>query len=213
MVALVFASGCAALARLVPPSQPKTPEERLAEENERLKAIYEAEHQLNMRLAYELEIARIEIEKMRAALAPVDTEPAETVPAFEDFEIARIRFGLLTGISDWTGDSAADGFRVYLAAEDADGTTLKRKGNVRFELIDITGPTREVLMSWPIPAEELAAEWRSLPPGFRVRLPWQDEVPWGREVLLRATFTDAWGRVFQTSRIFTLEYSGSPRNE
>jgi len=205
VLALFLACGCRGLAKLYPPSEEKTPQEKLAAEHERLKALYETEHELNMKLAYELETARIETEKMRAALAAAGAEPAETTAAFQDFEACCIRFGLLTGISDWDGEPGADGFRVYLLVKDSEGTTLKRKGNCRFDLIHIAGLNDEVIMSWQIPAETLGGTWHSLPPGFRVLLPWKGQVPWGDEVVLRATFTDSFGRRFQVSRVFALE--------
>ena len=205
-LALFFLCGCAGLAPLYPPSEEKTQQEKLADENARLKALYETEHELNMKLAYELETTRIELEKARSALATEGREPAEAVIAFQDFEACCVRFGLLTGISDWDGEAGPDGFRVYLLVKDSEGTTLKRKGNCRFDLIDIASRNDEVIMSWAVPAEVLGGSWHSLPPGFRVLLPWKGEVPWGDEVVLRASFTDSYGRQFQTSRVFTLEY-------
>ncbi len=198
-------SGCTTIARAIPASEEPSPEQILADDNRRLREQYDAEHALNMRLAYELEKTRIELEKARSALAASDAKPAETVPAFQDFEVSRIRFGLLTGISNWDGEPGADGFKVYLLTEDSEGTTLKRKGNCLVELIDIARGKEVVIMSWPVPAETLAGTWQSFPPGWRLQLPWQADVPWGDEAVLRATFTDAHGREFQVSRVFRLE--------
>lgn len=205
MLAVLLACGCRSLAHIYPPSEEKSPQEKLADENTRLKALYETEHELNMKLAYELEVTRIELEKARSALITEGREPAEAVIAFQDFEAWCIKYGLLTGISDWDGEPGADGFRVYLLVKDSEGTTLKRKGNCRFDLINISNRRDEVIMSWPVPAEVLGGYWYSLPPGFRILLPWKGEVPWGSEVVLRAAFTDSFGRRFQTSQIFKLE--------
>lgn len=220
LLAALLAYGCGSLAHLYPPSEEKTPQEKLADENARLKVLYETEHELNMKLAYELEVTRIKLEKAHSVLITEGREPAEAVIAFQDFEASRIQYGLLTGVSDWDGEPGADGLRVYLLVKDSEGTTLKRKGNCRFDLIDISNRRDEVIMSWSVPAEVFGGYWHSLPPGFRVLLPWKGEVPWGGEVALRTTFTDSFGRVFQVSRIFKIERDatvdeeeGDPDNE
>jgi hypothetical protein len=207
ILAALFAAGCTGLVRAIPPSREPCTEERLANENARLQRRYDTEHELNMRLAYELETTRIEIERLRAALAAstTDAEDAPPVAAFEDFEVRKVRFGLLTGPSDWDDKPGPDGIKVFILPEDSEGTTLKRKGSVLFELLDIANREQKVVMSWPVPAETLAANWWSLPPGFRMELPWRGQVPWGHEVLFRATFTDARGIVHQTSTVFVLE--------
>ncbi len=210
LFAAFLVSGCTSLARVIPPSEEPTPQEITADDNRRMKELYEAEHEMNMRLAYKLEKTLIELEKARAALVAAEAKPAETVPAFQDFEISIVRFGLLTGISDWDDAPGADGFKVYLITEDSEGTTLKRKGNCVVDLIDISRRGREVIMSWHVPAETLAGLWQSFPPGWRLTLPWKGDVPWGDEAVLRATFTDAHGREFQVSRVFRLEEPGAP---
>jgi len=203
-------SGCVRAAQLIPPSKEKTREERLTDENAQLRERLQAEEEVNHRLAYQLEKARIELERARAAAvsarAAADRAAREALPepAFEDFQIERVRLGLLTGPSNWDGKPGLDGFKVYLIAEDSEGTTLKRKGNCSFDLVDLS-QGEEVIMSWALPAEDLGDRWQALPPGFRVTLPWKGEVPWGDDVALRAKFTDAWGREFTAARVFTLK--------
>lgn len=205
IAAACFLSGCTSVASLYPRSRDKSAMEKLGDENERLNTLYETEHALNLKLAYDLEITRIELQKAREALGERGLRPAREVPVFQDFEVQRIRFGFLTGLSDWDEEPGADGLRAYLLPEDSEGTTLKRKGNCVFDLIDITGRRQRVIMSWEFPADELGATWYSLPPGFRLKLPWKGEVPWGHEVILRATYVDAYAREFQVSRTYTLE--------
>jgi hypothetical protein len=205
MLAAALLAGCTTLAQAIPPSPEKSELEKTRDENAHLKELLAVEIELNHGLAYELEVTRIELQKAKAALVAEGAKPVAEVPAFEDFEVRRIRFGLVTGLSDWDGKPGIDGFKVYLIGEDSEGTTLKRKGNAAFDLVDVSRRQQEVIMSWEFPADVLARGWQSLPPGFRVTLPWKGEVPWGDEVLLRATFTDSHGRVFTTSRVFLLE--------
>ncbi len=206
MLLAAMLSGCISVARLFPPSEEQTTFEQAVEENARLKKMLKTETHLNHTLAYELEIARIDLQKAQAALAAKGASAAnEKVRAFQDYEVASMRFGILTGPSNWDGKPGVDGFKVYLILKDSEGTTLKRKGNCIFDLIDISRRRERVIMSWAVPAEVLGAYWQSLPPGFHVKLPWQGEVPWGDEVVLRGTFTNAYGRQFSTSRVFRLE--------
>ncbi|MCD6405360.1 MAG: hypothetical protein J7M19_06005 [Planctomycetes bacterium] len=206
MLLAAMLSGCISVARLFPPSEEQTTFEQAVEENARLKKMLKTETQLNHTLAYKLEVARIDLQKAQAAVVAKEASAAdEEVAAFQDYEVARVRFGLLTGPSNWDDKPGLDGFRVYLIVEDSEGTTLKRKGNCIFDLIDISRRRERVIMSWAVPAEVLGSYWQSLPPGFRVKLPWQAEVPWGDEVVLRGTFTNAYGRQFSASRVFRLE--------
>lgn len=205
IAAACFLSGCTTVASLFPRSREKSEMEKLADDNQRLNTLYETEHTLNLSLAYDLEITRIELLKAREALGQRGLRPASEVPVFQDFEVQRVRFGFLTGLSDWDEEPGVDGLRVYLLPEDSEGTTLKRKGNCVFDLIDITGRKQSVIMSWKLPADELGATWYSIPPGFRLKLPWKGEVPWGHEVILRATYVDSYAREFQVSRAYTLE--------
>lgn len=196
------ACGCAAL---MPPSREQPPLAKALSENARLKESLDAEVQVNHRLAYELEILRINLEKAQAALEAKDAKPAATVPAFQDYEVDHISLGMLTGPSDWTRTGGYDGIAAYLLALDSDDDVLKRKGNCLFELQDVTRGEGTVIMTWAFPAEVLGSHWQSVPPGYRVKLPWQGEVPYGDDVVLRATFTDSFGRTFVTSKLFHLD--------
>jgi hypothetical protein len=196
------ACGCATLA---PPSREQPPLAKALSENARLKESLDAEVQVNHRLAYELEISRINLEKAQAALEAKDAKPAATVPAFQDYEVDHIRLGMLTGPADWTRTGAYDGVAAYLLPLDSDDDVLKRKGNCAFELLDVTRNDGKVIMTWAVPAEVLGSYWQSVPPGYRVKLPWQGDVPYGDDVVVRATFTDAFGRTFVTSKLFHLD--------
>ena len=153
----MLCSGCARLARIIPPSEEKTPLERALDENAWLNESLATETQVNRHLAYELEKTRIELEQARAALQVKAGKTVEVVPAFRDYLVENIKFGMLTGPSDWDGQPGLDGFSVSLLVEDSEGTTLKRKGNALFELIDIAGRKQEVIMTWALPAESFGA--------------------------------------------------------
>ncbi len=199
------ASGCTTVAKMFPRSERPTTLGAALTQNAQLKDLLAAETEVNYNIAYELEVTRIELQKARAGLAAAGAQAAAEVPAFDDFEVVQVKLGILTGLSDWDGEHGYDGFKVTLLTEDSEGTVLKRKGNVLLDLIDISRRSEEVIMTWAVPAEVLGSYWGSLPPGFRVKLPWRGEVPWGDDVVLRATFTDSRGRVFTASRVFTLE--------
>jgi len=203
-------SGCTTAARIFPASRERTPLERALDENKRLKEQIATENQVNHDLAYQLEIARIDLQKAQAALAAKEIAPAETVPAFQDFEVARIQLGMLTGPAHWSGGQVSDGIAAYLLPKDSNDDTIKRKGNCLFELIDVSNRSEKVIMSWPMPADALGSHWESIPPGYRVRLPWQGEVPWGDDCVFRATFTDAYGRAFTATRLFRLPKPPAP---
>jgi len=203
-------SGCmkAAIAagQLVPPSREPSPLEKLQDENKRLKAQLDAETDVNHRLAYDLEITRIELQKCQAGLLAAGGAPAPTVPAFHEYMPDIIKLGMLTGPADWTGGGDYDGIAAYLLVKDSEGTTLKARGNVAFDLIDISGRQQQTVMTWAVPADVLGQSWESLPPGYRIRLPWNGPIPWDHDVVFRATFTDAYGHVFTASIVFTLKH-------
>ncbi len=200
-----LASGCTSVVSALPASREKSALEEALDENSRLKESLDAEVRVNHRLAYELEMSRIELQKAQAGLVAHEASAAATVPIFQDYEVASVAFGLLTGISDWDDNFGYDGIQVHLLLKDSDGDVIKRKGNVIFDLVDISRGQEQVIMSWPLPAEVLGSHWQSVPPGFRIKLPWQGDVAYGDQCVLRASFTDAFGRAFGTSRLFTLE--------
>jgi hypothetical protein len=197
--------GCTSMISTLPPSREKTSQEAALEENARLKKQLEAEVDVNSRLAYELEKMRIELQKAQAGLAATQGNPAETVPAFQDYEVARVDLGMLTGTADWDGTAGCDGIIAYLLLKDSEGDVLKRKGNCAFELLDASGSEGKVIMSWAVPAEVLGTYWHSIPAGFRVKLSWQGDPPYGRECVLKATFIDAYGRIFTAARLLKVE--------
>jgi len=201
-VGLLMLAGCPVVS---PPSREKTAAESREEENARLKKMYEAEVEVNRTLAYKLEVTRIDLEKAHAALELAKVEPAQTVPAFQDFEVDHIRFGWLTGSGDWDGNPGYDGIIAYLLLLDSTGDVLKRKGSCAFELVDMTKGGNAV-MTWGVPAEVIGTSWHGVPPGFRVKLPWQGEAPYGDECVLKATFTDAYGRTFTASKLMRIEH-------
>lgn len=196
-------SGCARMAAIIPPSREKPTAEVLADENSELNKKLDAEIQINHRLAYELEKARIENEKAQAALSTAGAQPAETVPAFQDFEVAKIDFGLLTGASDWDDKPGYDGMMIFLLPRDSEGDVIKRRGSCAFELVDVSR-SNKVLMTWAVPSEILGEYWMSTPAGFRIKLPWQGDPPYGDNVVLNASFTDAYGRNFTASKLMKL---------
>ena len=209
-VVSALSCGCTAMVAALPPSREKTTLETAVEENARLKKSLETEVAVNYRLAYALEMARIDLEKAEAGLAAAQGRPAATVPAFQDYEVDHIRFGLLTGAADWDETPEYDGIYAYLLLLDSDNDVLKRKGNCAFDLIDLSRGSEKIIMSWAVPAEVLGAYWHSVPPGFRVKLTWQGDVPYGDECVLRATFTDAYGRTFTASKLMRLEKETPP---
>ena len=209
LLAIVLVSalscGCMSMAAALPPSREKTTLEAAVDENARLKKSLEAEVEVNHRLAYDLEIARINLEKAEAGLAAAQGKPAATVPAFQDYEVDHIRFGLLTGTADWDDSPGYDGIIAYLLLLDGDDDVIKRKGNCALDLVDLSHGSEKLVMTWAVPAEVLGSYWHSIPPGFRVKLPWQGDVPYGDECVLRATFTDAYGRTFTASKLIRLD--------
>jgi hypothetical protein len=206
LLSVALLSGCMSAVRVIPPSQEKTPLEAALAENTRLKAQLDAETEVNHKLAYDLEVARIDLQKCQAALAQQGLAPAETVPAFRDYMPDHLILGMLTGPSNWTGGKDFDGIAAYLLVKDSEGTTMKSKGNVVYDLIDTSLRKPETVMSWAIPAEVLGSTWESLPPGFRMRLPWQGKVPWGHHVLFRVTYMDAYGHTLTAEITFVLEH-------
>lgn len=196
-------SGCVRMASIIPPSAEKTQAEKLEAENAALKKNLEAEIQVNHRLAYELEKMRIENEKAKAALAAAGANPAETVAAFQDFEVAKIDFGLLTGAADWDGKPGYDGVMVFLLPRDSEGDVIKRRGSCAFELVGVSRGNK-VLMTWGVPSEILGEYWAGAPAGFRMKLPWQGDPPYGDNVVLNASFTDSYGRTFTASKLMKL---------
>ena len=196
--------GCVKMASMLPPSREKEPRELLAEENKNLKKQLDAEIQVNHRLAYELEKARIEVQKAEAGLTAAAAKPAETVQAFQDFEVAKVDFGMLTGPADWDGAPGYDGIMVFLLPRDTDGSVIKRRGSCSFDLIDVTRGDKAV-MTWAVPSEVIGSHWQSVPASFRIKLPWQGEAPYGDDCVLRASFTDAYARTFTATTLFKLK--------
>jgi len=197
--------GCTSVMSAIPPSPRQEPLEKALGENKRLQESLEAEIQVNHRLAYELEMARIDLLKAQAGLTAAQAKAAPTVPAFQDYQVERVDLGLLTGPADWDQAHGYDGIAAYLLLKDGDGDVIKRKGNCVFDLIDVARSKQDVVMSWAVPADVLGANWQSLPRGFRLKLPWQGDVPYGDDCVLRASFTDAFGRSFTASRLLHLE--------
>jgi hypothetical protein len=190
----------------IPPSREPSAIEKLQDENKRLKAQLDAVTEVNHRIAYDLEVTRIQLQKAEAGLLAKGVKPAETVPAFHEYMPDVIKLGMLTGPSSWTGGADYDGMAAYLLVKDSEGTTLKARGNVAFDLIDISGREQKVVMTWAVPAEVLGQSWESLPPGYRIRLPWNGPLPWGDDMVFRSTFTDTYGHVFTASIVFTLKH-------
>ena len=206
MTLAALLSGCSGLARTVyPPSPEPTELEAATSENAKLRKENAELTRVNHDLAYDLENTRIDLQKARAALEAQGLEPAETVPAFREVQIDRVALGMLTGPSNWDGKPGFDGIAVSFQVKDTEGTTLKRIGNVVFDLVDISDRKEEVIMSWAVPAEVLLESWQTLPPGYRLKLPWQGDPPYGRDLLFRAAFTSATGRRLNASIVFKLE--------
>jgi len=196
--------GCIRMASIIPPSREKAPQEVLADENKRLKKELDDEIQMNYRLAYQLEQARIELQKAQAAMAAAQAKPPETVPAFQDYEVAKVDFGFLTGPADWDDSPGYDGLMVFLVPRDAEGSVIKRRGSCAFDLVDVSRGDKPI-MTWAVPSEMIGTYWQSVPASFRIKLPWQGDVPYGDDCVLRATFTDAYGRTLTASRLFKLK--------
>lgn len=213
LLALAALFGGCSLTTLFPPSPRATPSQALRDEVYTLRETNAALENTNRRLTYDLENTRIELQKADEALKAKGLEPAPTTAAFEDYEISSIAFGILTGVSDWDNDHVLNGIMVYLKLKDAEGDTLKRKGNVLFDLIDVSDRRQKIIMSWAIPAETFGRMWGSVPPGFRIKLPWQGQVPWGDETVLRATFVDARGRQFTQSKVIRLPMSSYVKDD
>jgi hypothetical protein len=198
--------GCAGLARTAyPPSPEPTDLEAALAEAAALRKENAELTRINRDLAYEVENLRIDLLKARAALDASGLQPAESVPAFREVQIDRVGLGMLTGPSNWDGRPGLDGIAVSFQVKDSEGTTLKRIGNVVFDLVDISDRKQDVVMSWAVPAQVLLDSWQTLPPGFRLKLPWRGDPPYGRELLLRSAFTSAAGREFTASITFRLE--------
>ncbi len=117
------------------------------------------------------------------------------------FTVTRIELGRYTAGADLDGKPGHDGVRVYLRPLDRDGHAIKAAGSVTVRLFDLDRQGDNLLGTCEFPVEKIAAHWHG---GFgtyhyRFDCPWK-RPPTGREVTVRAVFTD-----YLTGRSFTAQ--------
>jgi len=140
-------------------------------------------------------------------LAPLELEPppptAEHPPSLEpmqDFEVAGVTLGMLTGAANWDGQPGDDGIIVYLYPLDQSEDTVKRAGDCTFELFDLNRSDRPLIMTWHIPAAQAAGLWQTFPGCYRFKLAWQGSPPTTTKPILKVTFVDLAGKEFTTTK-------------
>jgi hypothetical protein len=118
----------------------------------------------------------------------------------QDFEVARVTLGMLTGAADWDGQPGDDGLIVYLYALDQSDDTVKRAGDCTFELFDLSRSDRPLAMVWHVPAAQAADLWQTFPGCYRFKLAWQGAPPTTTEPILKVTFAALSGKDFTATK-------------
>jgi len=142
-------------------------------------------------------------------LAPLELETAPpttvgqvSLEPMQEFEVARISLGMLTGSANWDGQPGDDGIMVYLYPLDQSGDTVKRAGDCTFELFDLSRSKQHLTMTWHIPAAQAAGHWQTFPGCYRFKLAWQGSPPEAERPILKVTFLTLTGQQFtETKRL------------
>ncbi len=126
-------------------------------------------------------------------------EQLKTVRAIEPqdldfiFHPVKIEIDSLSGGADYDGEPGDDGVTVYLRPVDRDGDFLKAAGDIRIELFDLSAAPEQALIGrWDFDAAQVNKLWYGdvWTYHYTIKCPWPGDPPAGREITIRARFTD-----------------------
>ena len=125
------------------------------------------------------------------------------------FHVERIRLGRFTSGYDDDGEPGYDGVKVFLQPIDGSGSVLKAAGEVKIQLVDLAAPEGSTeLGAYQFDLDAVATRWFSgaFTYHFSFLCPWRDRRPAGKEVTVRAVFTDyLTGKTFTAQRLCILD--------
>jgi hypothetical protein len=123
--------------------------------------------------------------------------------------VEQIRLGRFTSGYDDDGRPGYDGVKVFLQPIDASGSVLKAAGEVKIQLVDLAAPAGSAeLGTYLFDLDTVATRWFSgaFTYHFSFLCPWRDRRPAGKEVTVRAVFTDyLTGKTFTAQRLCILD--------